>query len=371
MAKVTLRKKELTGERSSLYLDYYPPLLHPDTGKLVRREYLGLYLFDKPRKELDRRHNRETQKLAEHIRATRQLEIQNRQYHFLSDEKRNASFADYFRSLAVKRKGSNSDNWYMALRYLISFAGQDFRFMDLNESFCHDYRDYLLSSPAIGQREKQISVNTAVSYFAKFRAVLKAAHKANLLTTNYYELIPPIKEEETHREFLMIEEFQKLAETKTETTLIKRAALFSGLTGLRFSDIATLLWSEVRGTPGNYYLQFRQEKTTGAETLPISDQAFSLLEERREPADKAFKGLKYSQVKLFLTKWLTKAGIDKNITFHSFRHTYATLQLASGTDIFTVSKMLGHRNVKTTQIYTKVIDEKKKEAANRIKLKLN
>ncbi|WP_423147982.1 tyrosine-type recombinase/integrase [Rubrolithibacter danxiaensis] len=95
-----------------------------------------------------------------------------------------------------------------------------------------------------------------------------------------------------------------------------------------------------------------------------------MLGERRPAEQKVFKGLTYSQVKPALVKWLADAGITKNITFHSFRHTYATLQLSSGTDIYTVSKMLGHRNVKTTQIYTKVIDDKKKEAANRIKLNL-
>jgi hypothetical protein len=68
--KVALRKKALTGGRSSLYLDFYPALLHPDTGKLTRREFLGIQLFNKPKDELERRHNKETMKLAEHTSAT-------------------------------------------------------------------------------------------------------------------------------------------------------------------------------------------------------------------------------------------------------------------------------------------------------------
>ena len=67
---------------------------------------------------------------------------------------------------------------------------------------------------------------------------------------------------------------------------------------------------------------------------------------------------------------MLKAGITKNITFHCARHTYATLQLTLGTDIYTVSKLLGHKELRTTQIYAKVIDDKKKEAANKIKLDL-
>jgi len=371
MAKVTIRKKAVTKGRSALYLDYYPPLPHPDTGKLTRREFLRIYLFDKPKSDLERRHNKETQKLADHVRATRQLEIQNHEFGFLSDEKRNGSFTDFFRQMAAHKVGSNSDNWSMALRYFTDYAGQDFRFSDLTELFCEDYREYMLTGPAIGQRGKSISTNTAVSYFGKFRTVLKKAYKGGLISKNYYELTPAIKDEETHREFLTIDEFQKLAKTEASNELVKRAALFSGLTGLRFSDIETLAWSEIRGEADDYYIQFRQEKTAGVEVLPISNTAYSLLGKRAGLLEKIFKGLKYSQVKLVLLKWLAKAGINKNITFHSFRHTYATLQLSAGTDIFTVSKMLGHRNVKTTQIYTKVIDSKKKEAADRIKLELN
>ncbi|MDB5136597.1 MAG: site-specific integrase [Mucilaginibacter sp.] len=370
MAKVTIRKRSVTKGRTALYLDYYPPLPHPDTGKLTRREFLRIYLYDKPKSELERQHNRESQKLAEHVRATRQLEIQNHEFGFLSDERRNGSFTEFFRQISAHKTGSNSDNWNMALRYFIDYAGQDFRFSDLTELFCEDYREYMLTGPAIGQRNKSISTNTAVSYFGKFRTVLKKAYMGGLINKNYYELTPAIKDEETHREFLTIDEFQKLAKTEASNELIKRAALFSGLTGLRFCDIETLIWSEIRGEADNYYIQFRQEKTAGAEVLPISNTAFSLLGERAGLQEKVFKGLKYAQVKLMLLKWLAKAGIRKNITFHSFRHTYATLQLAAGTDIFTVSKMLGHRNVKTTQIYTKVIDSKKKEAADRIKLEL-
>jgi integrase len=369
--KVTLRKKAITSGRTSLYLDFYPPLLHPDTGKLTRREFLGIHLFDKPKDSVERHHNRETTKLAEHTRATRQIEIQNQQFGFLTVERRTASFVEYFKSIAIKKVGSNSDNWYMGLRYFTDFAGPDLRFIDLNILFCEEYRSYLLTGPALGPRNQKISVNTAVSYFNKFKAVLKAAYRAGLLTQNLNELTDSIKDEETHREFLTIEEFQKLAETKVKNELLKRAALFSGLTGLRFSDVRSLLWSEVRGEPENYYIQFRQEKTAGAEVLPISGIAYSLLGERGDDARKVFYGIKYAQVKIFLIHWMADAGIRKNITFHSFRHTYATLQLTSGTDIFTISKLLGHRNVKTTQIYTKVIDSKKKEAANRIKITLH
>jgi integrase len=258
----------------------------------------------------------------------------------------------------------------MGLRYFISYAGEDFRFSDLTLSFCDEYKDYLLSGPGISKRKKPIAINTAVSYYAKFRALLKPAYKAELLTTNLYALTEGIKEKETHREYLSLDEFKKLASIEVDYQILRNAALCSGLTGLRFSDINSLIWDEVRGTPDDYYFQFHQVKTSGAETLPISDEVYNLLGNRGADQDKVFGNLSYSAIRTFLSDWTAKAGIKKHITFHSFRHTYATLQLAAGTDIFTISKLLGHRNVKTTQIYTKIVDEKKREARNRIKLGL-
>jgi integrase len=152
--------------------------------------------------------------------------------------------------------------------------------------------------------------------------------------------------------------------------MLKNAALFSAITGLRFSDIHKLVWNEVQYSElDGYFIQYRQKKTKGVEVLPISEQAFSLLGERKEPVEKVFDGLNYSAyLNRHLKQWVLKAGISKHITFHCFRHTYATLQLSQGTDIYTVSKMLGHRELKTTQIYAKIIDKTKREAADKIKL---
>ncbi|MCF0062573.1 site-specific integrase [Dyadobacter chenwenxiniae] len=134
-----------------------------------------------------------------------------------------------------------------------------------------------------------------------------------------------------HREFLFEDEVQKLVDTACRSEVIKRASLFSVLTGLRFSDISTLDWSELRGQKGNYYIQFLIDKTGRAEFMPISDQAFGLLGQKGE--GRVFKRLKYTQVNYILPEWLKDAEIDKHISFHCFQHTFATLQLLLGTDI--------------------------------------
>jgi integrase len=317
---------------------------------------------------LERKHNSETNNLAENIRAQRQLDIQNRKYGFKSDKDRSGNFVEYFKAYTRSKQKTLSDNMAMAYRYFVAFIGHDVTFYETDEFLITDYRNFLLSGPGISRRGTPISKNTAVSYFAKLRTCLQRAYKQKLITDDLFSLVDAISPKETYREQLEIEEFQLLANTPVKETLIKRAAIFAGLTGLRFSDVRTLKWSEVRGMAGKYTLQFTQEKTEGVEILPISDQAVEILGERGEPEARVFKGLKYNQMRACFKVWLKDAGITKNITFHSFRHTYATLQLEFGTELYTVSKMLGHRSIKTTQIYAKVKDKKKFEAANKIKL---
>src|ERR1041385_202252 len=110
---------------------------------------------------------------------------------------------------------------------------------------------------------------------------------------------------------------------------------------------------------------FKQKKTKQQEYLPITEQARELLGERGIPEERVFTGLKYSAyVNVELQRWVMKAGITKRITFHCARHTHATLLLSNGVDIYTVSKLLGHKQISTTQIYGKIIDQKKIEAIN-------
>jgi integrase len=371
MAKVTIRKKAISKNRQSLYLDYYPALINPVTFKPQRYEYLKLFVYDNPVDKNQKKHNKETMLLVEWIRAKRQLDVQNSRFGFLSESNREGGFLNYFKKYISKRQNSDSDNMAMAFRYFEAFIiKKGLKTCDLTESVCMGFRSYLLNGPAISSREKPISRNTAGSYFAKFRSALKEAFSKGLLTEDLHSLVRPIRVNEVHRERLELAELQKLISTPIKPEVMKRATIFSALTGLRFSDIITLKWSEVRGQPGKYYLQYRQQKTMVAEYMPISDDAFRLMGSRKDPYEVVFKNIAYSSIRIFLVTWLAKAGINKNITFHCFRHTYATLQLEFGTDLYTVSKMLGHKHIKTTQVYAKIVDRKKSQTVNKIKVNL-
>lgn len=218
----------------------------------------------------------------------------------------------------------------------------------------------------------KISTNTALGYFVKFKSVLIQAFKDNIFQVDISNKLEAIKKEETQKEFLTLEEVNILVKTECSIPILKQVALFSALTGLRVSDIKKLKWSEVvEMKPNEYCIRFQQQKTKGMETLPISQQTMELMGTHQNDDTLVFKGFIHSAyTNKFLKQWVINAGINKKITFHCFRHTFATLQLTHGTDIYTVSKMLGHKNVTTTQVYAKIIDEKKREAMNRITLDL-
>ncbi len=250
------------------------------------------------------------------------------------------------------------------------FIGDSLPFSQIDIRFAEEFKRFLISAPCGGNRKETLSRNTAATYFSIFKAALKQAFIDGYLTIDLSAKIKGIQAQESRREYLTAEELNTLAGTSCEREILKRAALFSALTGLRHCDIQKLKWKEIQKEGNGYRLNFTQQKTKVVEYIPTSEQAYQLCGEPREPERLVFEGLPSpSWISKPLERWIKAAGISRRITFHCFRHSYATLQLSSGTDIYTVSKMLGHTNVKTTQIYAKVVDEKKNKAAQAIQLK--
>lgn len=380
--KVSLRQKKISKGRKSLYLDFYPPIPHPETGEPTRREFLRLYIFEKPKTPIDKQHNTETLKIGESIRQKRENFLNKPEIYSQYEKEQlrlkelgEQCFIEYFIKLANKRKASNHDNWVSALNYLNTFTSGTLKFVDLNQKFLEDFKEYLLNTKSNRSNKTTLSQNSAVSYFNKIKAALKQAYKDGILQTDLNAKVKPIKAAETRREYLTLDELNKLVKTPCNNPLLKRAALFSALTGLRFSDIQKMTWGELEYIKGQgYFLNYTQKKTKSVEVLPISEQAYRLTEGAESPRDMpqnnpVFEGLKYSAYQnKQLSQWIGAAGITKNITFHCFRHTFATLQAFENTNPVTVQKMLGHKDLKTTMIYYHIVDQAKREAANKIKL---
>lgn len=357
---VKLREKELANGNKSLFLDI------SWDGKRTK-EYLKLYTV-KPKTAIDRDNNKQTLALAENIRAKRQTELQNNGWGFANEFKLDTNFIEYFKSLIEKRKDSpgNWGNWDSTLKHLIKYCDVKTTFRDIDTNFVEGFKDYLQHG-ATTKSNTPLSKNSQNSYFNKFRAAINQAFEERIIPDNPTKGVKALKSDETHREYLTIDELKSLVKTKCKYPVMKNAFLFSCLTGLRWSDIQKLKWSEVQKQGDSYKVTFRQKKTRGQEYLDISNQARDYMGQQGNPDERVFVGLKYSGWhNIELQRWIMRAGITKNVTFHCGRHTFAVLQLELNTDIYTVSKLLGHKELKTTQVYAKIMDEKKKEAMNKM-----
>ncbi len=278
----------------------------------------------------------------------------------------------YMRKITYSNHVNSSEaiimNWRRLTELLSLFSkGQEIPFSAVTIKLIEEFRKYLLTAPCGGSKKGTISQTTASTYFSIFKAGLKQAFIDEYISVDLAAKVKNIQPNETRRNYLTMDELNALVDAPCDYDVLKRAALFSALTGLRHSDIQKLKWSEIQKEGSGYRLNFTQQKTKGVEYMPINEQAYKLCGKPRESDKLVFEDLTDAAwISKPLKRWVSAAGITKKITFHCFRHTFATLQLAQGTDIYTVSKMLGHTNVKTTQIYAKVVNEKKEQAANAI-----
>ncbi|MDR3266305.1 MAG: site-specific integrase [Tannerella sp.] len=390
--KVTLRFRLLDTGKETLYLDYYPKITDPETGKPSRREYLGMYVVPLKNRNGEFQKNvagahkysptdNETIRIAEIIRNNRQNELDKANIYtdteaemLKAKERSKGDFIQYFKQLSDEKKESNRDNWGAALEYLKNYTRKSdkadaIRFCDITLQWCEGFKNHLLTVETRGN--KTLATNTAASYFVKFKTALKSAYRYGYLPKDINMDLKSIKEVETKREFLTLDELKILVNTPCTNEPLKRAALFSALTGLRHSDIIKMKWGEIQETNGLFTLKYTIQKTNKYEELPISSQAVQLCGDRKESDTLVFDGLHYSAyANKALAQWLGAAGITRNVTFHCFRHTFATLQLASGTQITTIQKMLGHRYLATTMVYAKTLEEAKREASEKIKLNI-
>jgi len=371
--KIALNKRKLKDGRISLSIEYYRGSEISEEGKrrhLRNFENLDTYIFSNPKTPAEKKHNKQGLEFAENVLSIRKAEFVQGKFDLKNTTKAKRTFLNYFAEKTEEKQqqdsSNNYGNWFSTHQHLKKVISKNLTFDEIDENLVKKVRNYF-DNVAKTKSELPLSQNSKYSYFNKFKAALRNAFDDGYLTINYALKIKSFEQAESQREYLTFDEVQSLANSECKYPVLKRAFLFSCLSGLRWSDINTLLWSEVRDEGDVTKVNFRQEKTDGVEYLYISKQARELLGERQNQQDRVFKGLKYGMTyNTEIIRWCNRAGVPKHITFHSARHTNAVLLLENGADIYTVSKRLGHREIRTTAIYAKIVDKKMKEAAEMI-----
>ena len=313
---------------------------------------------------------------ADKVRALRQQEYDTavvysdrEQEMIAQNERMEQDFIAYFNSIIYKVHPNSSNsiivNWTRVGKLLSIFSeGKPIPFRKINVKLLEDLKLFMLTAPQGGNKKGTLSQNSAATYFSIVKAGLHRAFIDEYLTVDIAAKVKGIPELKVKRETLTLEEAELLAQTPCENEVLKRAFFFAILTGIRLCDIHELTWGEIQKTSTGWRVDFTQRKTHVVDYLPINEQAYSLCGEPGEHDQQIFAGLTGSSwISRPLKKWIAASGIKKHITFHCSRHTFATLQLENGTDIFVVKGMLGHTNVKTTQIYAHIVDKSKRNSA--------
>lgn len=369
---VTLRQRKMPSGRISLYLDIYL------NGKRTY-EYLHLYLEQGTSRTVKEK-NRQTLQFAEAVCAKRIVELRNGEYGFKSQYATHTRFFDYYRALCQKRFNTtesrgNWGNWYSCLHHLRKYEkNENITFADITPEWVQGFRDYLDKEACAWShdyrnkiKDKPLARNTKASYFNKLCACLNQAFEERIIEFNPIRGVERFKAEEGTRMYLTIDEVKLLAQTECDYPRIKDAFLFSCLTGLRRSDVLRLRWGDVYRQGEYTRIIFRQKKTKEQEYLDITEQAARLMGKRGDDEEYVFTDIHTpSTTNNAIKLWVARAGIKKDITFHCARHTFATMMLDLGNDLYTVSKLLGHREIATTQIYAKVLDKNKQKAISSI-----
>jgi site-specific recombinase XerD len=374
---VKIRYKKLSDGSQSIYFDIYR------NGKRMY-EFPKLYLVPE-RTQQDKEQNRQMLEKAIKIKAQRIDEITDSENGFVNiGLKQKANFIDYIRKLAEKRRENGIEgidaNYQGLLKHLISYRGDKLTFKHITREYCIGFNEYLKTA-VNGMYRRGFSENyptgllaksTQYKYCRTLSVALNCAVQDGILQSN------PMKEltrfecpqcPQQNREYLTVAEVKQLVKTECTMKQVKQAFLFSCFTGLRFSDVKALKWSDIRtDSDGKGVIRYRQKKTKKDEYLQLSDEAMKFLPDRTEKpdSDTIFILSTNWYTNVVLKSWILSAGIKKHVTFHVGRHTNATLLLSLGVPIETVSKLLGHSAIKTTQIYAKVIDKNKRDAVDKL-----
>ena len=378
---IKLRTRERANGCFVIYLDtYIGDAKHKCEAVNVNNQPLYLVPENGRNDSVNKTRNNKTWEQAKAIKAQRIIDRQNGELGFSQTaERQNADVLKYIGNLRDEQRAARSRGEHLPDHFAMLYAhfqvftkGEKVTFGQIDRDFQLRFIDYLKTEAVctnIRHKERRpLSPNSQIHVMKRLSVVLSRAVKDKIIEYNPFQRLTQdekLKKPQSHIAYLTIEEVQRLINTPCKWDIMKRAFLFSCSTGLRYSDVSALTWGDIRDDDFyNKVMIITVKKTRRQEVFPIPTPALHFLPERNGAADnEIIFPLKYdNDLGRKLQKWAESAGINKKVRFHVSRHTAATMNLALGADIATVSKLLGHSDITTTQIYAEVINESKKKA---------
>lgn len=363
---VHLRTKKIAQGKESIYLDIVK-------DGIRKKEFIGLYLIPE-KTRADKVINRATMKTAEEIRAKRIVELMEGKVG-IGKKPDKVDLLEWFEEQRLYYYDNDNMNYsktiHNLIRHLTIFHPRKLMLSDVKPTFIRKFLEYLRSDGA-NKFGGRLCDETIYTYFTVFSILMNKAVRLELIISNPFHKLSQAEKPQRRtkkKEYLTLSEVKRMAEAEYDDWRVKYAFMFCCFTGLRYIDVSRLKWKHiVEVGEGKYQIELIQQKTKEPVYIPLSANALKWLPERGYDGREnyIYKFRDRSIIYDYLKKWGDAAGIDKHLTFHMSRHTCATLLLYYGTDLYTVSKILGHTSIKTTQIYAKIADEMKRTAVQNI-----
>lgn len=334
-------------------------------------DYLKLYLVPET-DQAAKLQNKQTMEAVYAIKAQRILQITNGTAGIKKDLRNKMRLVDWlkiYQDRQVNKGKRGAKRWVRTMIFVIEGydGGKDATLADIDHQWLTDFMIYLMND-YVTYKKTKLTNGTVDNYLRCLKAAFNVAVEEGIMPTN-----PMLALDRSHlkgttyeREFLSVEEVKKLIDTPCRRPDIKGAFLFSCFCGLRISDVRSLQWKHVVTTGEKMYLKITQFKTRRPLTIPLSRQAIKWMPERADAGEDDYIFPPLSKNMTVLDDWAKEAGIKKHVTFHCARHSFAVNLLNAGTDIKTVSSLLGHASIKMTEKYLHVIDQRKQKAINKL-----
>ena len=322
----------------SLFLEHYV------SGKRTRL-YPGLVLYN----QKETKHQDEASiRVIISLRQAKENAVKDGRSITDSNTPKNIYLIDYANALLEDKKPKNRSLYLLSVNRFLSLY-PDIIIQDVSEKNAYTFL----------KKISDLTNTTQRHYIRSLSYICNAAVKEKIINSNPFADIK-IKLKKAEKHYLTVNEIKSLIDTDCDTPEVKKAFIFSCFTGIRIGDIQKLETCNIK----EGYLYWQQNKTGSFEKIKLPDIALDQIDINRE--GKLFLLPAYKTMRLSLKCLIQKAGIAKPVTFHSARHTFATMCLSLGIDIYTVSKLLGHADVRVTQVYAKLVDETKDKAASLI-----
>lgn len=364
---VHLRTKKIAHGKESIYLDIVK-------DGVRRKEYLGLYLVPEQTRA-DKVINRATLKTAEEIKAKRLIELLEDKLTFAGKKAAKVNLIEWLEEQRLYYYDNDNMNYsktiHNLIRHLELFNAKQVTLKEVTPAFLRKFLEYLRGDGA-NKYGGRLCQETIYTYFTILSILMNKAVRLDLIASNPFHKLSQAEKPQRRtkkKEYLTLDEVKRMSVAECDDWRVKYAFLFCCFTGLRYVDVSRLKWKHiVEIGKGEYQIELVQQKTKEPVYIPLSTNALKWLPERGYDGKEnyIFKFRDRSIIYDYLNKWAKTAGVEKHVTFHMSRHTCATLLLYYGTDLYTVSKILGHTSIKTTQVYAKVADEMKRKAVGNV-----